>query len=86
VSPFVADMDFVGGTAVTNWTGAIDTGAVTSPAPQAVYRAGRYGASTYAIRGFAPGSSHTVRLHMCENFFTTAGSRNFNVLINGAAA
>jgi fibronectin type 3 domain-containing protein len=83
VSPFVADVDFSGGTTATNYTGTIDTSAVTSPAPQAVYQPERYGAMTYTIPGFPSGTSHTVRLHMCENYFTASGSRVFNVSING---
>ncbi len=38
---------------------------------------------TYTIPGLTAGSSHTVRLHFCETFFTTTGSRVFNVTING---
>jgi hypothetical protein len=83
VSPFVADVDFSGGTAATNWTGTIDTSAVTAPAPQAVYQSERWGASTYTIPGYAANSSHTVRLHFCENYFSASGQRVFNVAING---
>jgi hypothetical protein len=83
-SPFIADTDFSGGTAATNWTGAIDTTAVTSPAPQAVYQSERYGAMTYTMGGLTNGATYTVRLHFCENFFTTSGSRTFTVAINGA--
>ncbi|HWY09462.1 MAG TPA: malectin domain-containing carbohydrate-binding protein [Candidatus Acidoferrales bacterium] len=32
---------------------------------------------------FTAGSSHTVRLHFAETYFSTAGSRKFNVAING---
>jgi hypothetical protein len=38
---------------------------------------------TYTIPGLTAGSSHTVRLHFAETFFSTAGSRTFNVIING---
>lgn len=83
VSPFVADLYYAGGTQATNWTGAIDVSAVTNPAPQAVYRSERWGASTYTLPGYVAGSAHTIRLHFCENYFTAAGSRKFNVSING---
>jgi hypothetical protein len=48
-----------------------------------VYQTARTGNFSYTIGGFTPGSSHTVRLHMCETYFNTAGSRTFNVSING---
>jgi len=38
---------------------------------------------TYTIAGLTAGSSHTVRLHFAETYFTTTGSRTFNVTING---
>jgi len=85
VSPYIADVDFSGGTAATNYTGVIDTTGLTTPAPQAVYQSERYGASTYTIPGLTSGSSYTVRLHFCENFFTTSGQRVFNVAINGTS-
>jgi Malectin domain len=81
-APFVADEDFTGGAtaAVTN---AISTTGVTSPAPQSVYQHNRYGNFTYAIPGFTAGASYTVRLHFAEEYWTTAGSRVFNVSIDG---
>jgi O-glycosyl hydrolase/fibronectin type 3 domain-containing protein len=82
-SPFIADANFTGGTPFTNWTGAIDTTGLTSPAPQAVYQSERFGAMTYTMGGLTAGTSYKVRLHMCENYFTTTGSRTFNVAING---
>ena len=86
-SPFVADTDFSGGTAATNWTGAVNTSAVTNPAPQAVYQSERYGATfTYTIGGFTANSPRTVRLHFTEDYWTASGSRVENVTINSAAA
>jgi hypothetical protein len=38
---------------------------------------------TYTIAGLTAGSSHTVRLHFAETYFTTKGSRVFDVSING---
>ncbi len=79
---WVADEDFAGGAtaAVTN---AITTTGVTDPAPQSVYQHNRYGNFTYSIPGFTAGTSYTIRLHFAEEYWTTAGSRVFNVLIDG---
>ncbi len=90
VAPFVADEDFSGG-ATINHANTINTSKVTNPAPPAVYQTARVATTTtngvtsftYTIPGFTAGSSHTVRLHFCETFFTTTGSRVFNVTING---
>ncbi len=82
VSPFLADEDFNGGSTI-NHANTINTSGVTNPAPAAVYQTARVGNFTYTIPGFAAGSSQTVRLHFAETFFTTAGSRTFNVSING---
>jgi hypothetical protein len=81
-APFVADEDFAGGaTAAT--TNAITTTGVTNPAPQSVYQHNRYGNFTYTIPGLTAGASYTVRLDFAEEYWTAAGSRTFNVLING---
>jgi len=82
VSPFVADVDFTGGGTIDH-ANTIDLSGVTNPAPMAVYQTARVGNFTYNIPGFAAGSSHTVRLHFAETFFSSAGSRTFNVSING---
>jgi len=89
VSPFVADEDFTGGATIDH-ANTINTSKVTNPAPAAVYQSARVAATagagttfSYTIGGFAANSSHTVRLHFCETFWTTAGSRVFNVSING---
>ena len=81
-APFVADEDFTGG-ATSATTHAITTTGVTNPAPQSVYQHNRYGNFTYTIPGLTAGASYTVRLHFAEEYWTTAGSRIFNVLING---
>jgi len=83
VGSFAADVDFIGGSTSAS-TAAVDTSAVTNPAPMAVYQTRRFGNFTYTLPGFTAGSSHTVRLHFSENFFTAAGQRVFNVSINGA--
>jgi beta-glucanase (GH16 family) len=82
VSPFVADKDFSGGGTISH-ANTIDLSGVTNPAPMAVYQTARVGNFTYIIPGLTAGSSHTVRLHFAETFFSTAGSRTFNVIING---
>ena len=81
-APFVADEDFTGG-ATANTTTAITTTGITNPAPQSVYQHNRYGNFTYTIPGLTAGASYNVRLDFAEEYWTTAGSRTFNVLING---
>jgi hypothetical protein len=91
VSPFLADEDFTGGSTIDH-ANTINLSKVTDPAPQAVYQTARVGATqasgvgapfSYTITGLAAGSSHTVRLHFAETFFSSPGSRTFNVSING---
>jgi hypothetical protein len=82
VTPFTADADFFGG-ATAGTSHAIDTSGVTSPAPQAIYQTNRYGNFSYVVPGLTAGASYTVRLHFAEEYWTTAGSRIFNVIING---
>jgi hypothetical protein len=91
VTPFVADTDFSGGSTIDH-ANTINLTKVTDPAPMDVYQTARTGATqasgvgapfTYTIPGFTAGSSHTVRLHFAETYFTTKGSRTFNVTING---
>jgi len=83
VAPFVADEFFAGGSTI-NHANTIDLSGVTNPAPMAVYQTARIGSFTYTITGgFAAGSSHTVRLHFAETYWTAAGLRIFNVKING---
>ena len=82
VSPFLADEDFTGGSTI-NHANTIDLSGATNPAPMAVYQTARTGNFTYTVPGFNPGSTQTVRLHFAETFFNTAGSRTFNVSING---
>lgn len=82
VAPFIADADFSGGGTISH-ANTINLSGVTNPAPMAVYQTARTGNFSYTIPNFSPGSSHTVRLHFAETFFTTTGSRTFNVSING---
>jgi hypothetical protein len=82
VSPYVADEFSSGGTTVTT-TKTVDLTGVTNPAPEAVYQSNRFGNFSYAVPGLTAGTSYTVRLHFAETFWTTKGSRIFNVVING---
>jgi hypothetical protein len=82
VSPFVADMSFSGGSGI-NHANTINVTGVTNPAPTAVYQTARVGTFSYTIGGFTAASSHTVRLHFAETYWTAAGKRVFNVSING---
>jgi hypothetical protein len=89
---FVADKDFTGGATIDH-ANTIDISKVTThPAPAAVYQSARVGATTasgvgspftYTIPGLTAGSSHSVQLYFAETYFTTKGSRVFNVTING---
>jgi hypothetical protein len=89
VAPFSADADFTGG-ATINHANTINLNGQPNPAPAAVYQTARVAATagagttfSYTIPGFTAGSSHTVRLHFCETFWTAAGQRVFNVSLNG---
>ena len=82
VGSYVADEDFAGGTA-SSTTATISTANVSNPAPAAVYQTQRYGNFTYTLPGFTAGTSYTVRLHFAEIYWTAAGSRVFDVYING---
>ena len=52
-------------------------------APEKVYESACQGNQTFTIGGLVSGNSYTVVLHFAELYFTTAGSRQFNVTING---
>ena len=57
---------------------------MANPAPQAVYQTERFGDFTYTISNLTAGASYTVNLGFAEIYWTAAGKREFNVLINGA--
>jgi hypothetical protein len=82
IGSFVADEDFAGGGLIAH-ANTIDLTGVTNPAPMSVYQKARSGNFSYTIPGFIAGETKTVRLHFAETFFSTAGSRTFNVSING---
>ena len=76
----------VSGSSIYNNTNTVDTSGVTAatPAPQAVYQSERFGSSfTYIINNLNVGATYTVRLHFAEIYWSKAGSRVFNVSING---
>ncbi|MGA2850662.1 MAG: carbohydrate-binding protein [Terracidiphilus sp.] len=79
---YTADKDYSGGAAAYTST-TISTTGVTNPAPEAVYQNQRYGNFTYTLPGFTSGTTYLVRLHFDEFYWTAAGKREFNVLING---
>lgn len=79
---WAADEDYSGGS--TSYTSAtINTSLVATPAPQEVYQTERYGDFTYTIPNLTAGASYTVNLSFAEIYWTAAGDREFNVLING---
>jgi hypothetical protein len=84
VASFVSDTAFNGGAVATNFTGAIDTTGLSAAAPQSVYHSERYGSFSYTLSGLSPDTSYLVRLHFCENYWSAAGKRLFDVAINGA--
>jgi beta-glucosidase len=79
---FITDGYYSGGTAAST-TAAIDTSAVTNPAPQAVYQTERYGNFTYTFTNLTQGMNYLVRLHFAEIYWTATNDRIFNVFING---
>jgi fibronectin type 3 domain-containing protein len=83
-SPFVADTDFGSGSGSTT-THAINTSNwLTAPIPPpAVLQSNRHGQMTYRMGGFTAGSTRTVSLYFVEHFWTAAGKREFDVIING---
>ena len=82
VGPFVADQYSAGGNTFSSGN-AIATTGVTNAAPAAVYQTERFGSHAYTFGNLTPNASYTVRLHFAEVYFTSAGSRRFNVVING---
>lgn len=80
---YAADNSFAGGSTYST-AAAIDTSQVgPAVAPQAVYQTERYGNFTYTITGQPANTSRHVRLHFAEIYWTTPGSRIFNVDIQG---
>jgi choice-of-anchor A domain-containing protein len=82
VWPFSADTYGTGGTTETV-SNTISTTGVTKPAPMAVYQSERYGNSTYVLPNLVASAQYTIRLHFAEPYWTAAGKRVFNVVVNG---
>jgi protocatechuate 3,4-dioxygenase beta subunit len=80
---FAADTDYIGGQPFTS-SASVDTSNVTNPAPQSVYQSVRYGNFTYTVPNLSPNTNYLVRLHFNELYWNSAGSRVFNVKINGS--
>lgn len=83
---FMADTAYSGGTGVTNSSATINTSGVSNPAPQAAYQSERYGNFTYTISNLVPAAPYRVRLHFAETYWTQAGKRIFNVILNGVSS
>ena len=84
LSPFVADEFFTSaGTGLSSTGATITTAGVVNAAPAALYQTGRYGGDVfYTIPGLPVGASYHVRLHLAESYWTAAGKRVFNVVLN----
>ena len=70
-----ADTGFQGGQAASTTT------AISGTPDQALYQTERWGASTYTFT--VPAGNYSVILKFAEIYFTSTGSRLFNVVING---
>jgi len=82
-SSFVSDEDYSGGTPYSS-SASVNTSGVTNPAPQSVYQTVRYGNTfSYTIPNLSTSHTYTVRLHFNELYWNSAGSRVFNVSMNG---
>ena len=73
-----ADTGFTGGS--TYATGA----AIAGTSDPALYQTERWNAGTLTYNFAVPNATYTVTLKFAEIFFTSAGQRVFNIVINGA--
>jgi len=82
---FVADEDYSAGGTTYSVTNAITIPAsiAATAAPAAVYQDARQGVVTYTIPNLTAGTGYIVRLHFAELYFSAAGNREFDVVING---
>jgi len=80
--PFAADTNVSGGNTFST-TAAISTSNALNPAPAFVYQSERYGNFTYTISNLTPGGSYIAQLDFAEIYWNSAGSRLFDVVING---
>ncbi len=80
---YAADEYVSGGSISTPSSATINTVGVADPAPQEVYQTQRWGAMTYTIPNLIAGTQYTVTLQFNDTYWTKAGQREFNVLLNG---
>jgi hypothetical protein len=73
-----ADTGFTGGSVFST------THAITNTTTQTLYQSARYG-NTFSYQFAVPNATYTVNLKFAETYYTTAGSRVFNVSINGSS-
>ena len=71
---WVADQNFTGGTVYST------AAAISNTTQDQIYQTERFGNFSYAIPAPVPGT-YAVDLHLAEIYFTTAGSRIFNINI-----
>jgi hypothetical protein len=84
IGTYMADRYYSGGLIGSAGTGPI-TVAAGDNAPEALYSHYRFGDVQYVVPSLTPGCSYQVRLHFIETYWTTAGSRVFDVSLNGSA-
>lgn len=77
---FLADANFTGGG--THSSTLAVTGAPTG-IPAAIYQTERNQNFTYTFSGLDPAAFHRIDLHLAEIYWTSAGKRVFDVIING---
>ena len=72
----------------TSFTNTVDTSGVTNPVLESVYQSYSYASSgvdnrlTYELP--VPDGTYTVRLHFVEPSYTSSGSRQFDITLQGA--
>ncbi len=77
---------YVSGGGLQNNTAAINISNLATAypnVPASLFANCRQGVFTYTIPGFTPNGDYTVVLFFCEEYWTAANSRQFNVTING---
>ncbi|PWU13802.1 MAG: hypothetical protein C5B50_18600 [Verrucomicrobia bacterium] len=82
IGSFMTDAYYSAGSTYSTGS-AVATNGLINPAPAAVYQSQRYGNLTYSLPYLTPRASYKVRLHFAEIYWTSAGQRVFNVLLNG---
>ncbi len=84
VGSFTADTTCTAGQRYDpNQTVSIPSGISSIAAPEKVYESACQGNLTYTLDGLISGNTYSVVLHFAELYFNAAGSREFNVAING---